>query len=133
MEPNGQGKGRIIGSVKANGAQVERSLVGMVRARDVSLARSGAGPMLAGGNVSITQGGCGPMIAGGDVSITQGGCQSVISGGSATLGRSSFVGIVLSPRVSVEDGARVLMSVPQAAALGVAFGIVFGLVRLFRR
>jgi hypothetical protein len=150
METNGQGKGGIVRSVKAEGdVGVERSLVGVINAHDVNIARSGAGPTLVGRDVSIKQGGCGPVIAGGDVSIKQGGCgpviarggvsierggcQSVIAGGGATLGRSSFVGVVLSPRVSVEEGARVLMSVPQAAALGGALGVVYALLRRLRR
>ncbi|HEX7464165.1 MAG TPA: hypothetical protein VF382_04625 [Actinomycetota bacterium] len=150
METNGQDKGGVLSSVKETGdVGIERSLVGVVRARDVSIARSAAGPTLAGRNVSITQGGCGPVIAGGDVtidrggcgpmiarggiSIERGGCQSVIAGGGATLGRSSFVGVVLSPRVTVEEGGRVLMSVPQAAALGAVGGLVFALVRTLLR
>jgi len=38
--------------------------------------------------------------------------------------------MVLSPRIEVQDGAKVLMTVPQAAAFGAALGVVFGL--LFR-
>ena len=131
-------------------ASVERSLIGFVRARDVHLHQAAAGPVAAGGNLSILQGGCGPVIANGSVTIRQGGCgpliangdvsieqggtQSVIAAGGATLGDHAYVGLVLSPKVTVEDGGRVLMSTPQALAFGAAAGLVFALLsRLVRR
>lgn len=130
--------------------RVERSLVGVLRARDVHLHQAGAGPIAAGGSVSIYQGGCGPvlanggvtireggcgpMIANGDVSIEKGGTQSIIAAGGATIGDHAYVGLVLSPKVTVEDGAKVLMSTPQALAFGAALGgVVALLVRLSRR
>jgi len=124
-------------------ANVTKCLIGAVKARDVRLAQSGAGPVVAGGNVSIHQGGCGPVMAAGDVSIHQGGCgpmivggsvsieqggaQSVIARGAVTLRDRSGVGFVLSPRVTVEEGGRVLMSTPQAAAFGAVLGLVIAL------
>jgi hypothetical protein len=124
-------------------ANVTKCLVGAVKARDVHLAQSAAGPVVAGGSVSIHQGGCGPVMAAGDVTIRQGGCgpmivggsasieqggtQSVIAGGGATIRDRSFVGLVLSPSVTVEEGGRVLMSTPQAAAFGAVFGLVIAL------
>ncbi len=136
----------ILRSVEAAGdVQVERALVGMVNGRDVSIERSACGPVMAGGDVAITQGGCGPMVAGGDVTITQGGCgpmvargdvrfeqggcQSVIAGGGVTVGPDAFVGMALAPRVTVEEGGRVLLGVPQALAFGAACGLVCALVR----
>jgi hypothetical protein len=131
-------------------ASVERSLVGFVRARDVHLHQAVAGPIAAGGNLSILQGGCGPVIANGavtirqggcgptiangDVSIEQGGTQSIVAAGGATIGDHAYVGLVLSPKVTVEEGGRVLMSTPQALAFGAAVGLVFALIsRVTRR
>jgi hypothetical protein len=131
-------------------ASVDKSLVGMIRARDLHLTQSAAGPAVVGGNLSILQGGCGPvianggvtirqggcgpLIANGDVSIEQGGTQSVIAAGGATLGDRAFVGVVLSPKVTVEEGGKVLLNTPQAIALGEVAGVVFALVsRLVRR
>lgn len=130
--------------------RVERALVGVMRARDVHLHQAAAGPIAAGGSISILQGGCGPviangpvtirqggcgpLIANGDVSIEQGGTQSVIAAGGATLGDHAYVGLVLSPKVTVQDGGKVLMSTPQALAFGAAAGVVFALLsRLVRR
>jgi len=151
METDGQSTPKVLRTIEAAGdVTVERALVGMVNGRDIHLTQAGAGPviasgqvtihqagcgpLMAGGDVSINQGGCGPVIAKGDVSIEQGGCQSVIAAGGVTLGRQSFVGMIVSPRVTVENGARVLMNVPQAAAFGAALGAVFAVLsRLTRR
>lgn len=130
--------------------RVERSLVGVLRARDVHLHQAGAGPIAASGSISILQGGCGPVIANGGVTIRQGGCgpmivngdvsieqggtQSIIAAGGATIGDHAYVGLVLSPKVTVEDGAKVLMSTPQALAFGAGVGATMALLmRLFRR
>lgn len=130
--------------------RIERALVGVVRARDVHLHQAAAGPIAAGGSVSILQGGCGPVIANGSVTIHQGGCgptiangdvsiqqggtQSIIAAGGATIGDHAYVGLVLSPKVTVEDGAKVLMTTAQALAFGAALGAVVALFgRVFRR
>ena len=105
-------------------ANVNRSVVGVVKARDVhltgagaglvaaggnfSILNGGAGPVLANGSVTIRNGGCGPLVANGDVSIENGGTQSVIAAGGATIGPRAFVGVVVSPNVTVEEGGRVL-------------------------
>ena len=142
------GSGRVVGTLEAAGdVTVERALIGAVSAHnvsvqmgaagpvlasgDVSIERAGCGPLMAAGDVTITQGGCGPVLSAGSVSITQGGTQSVIAG-EARLGSGSFVGLVLAPRVVVEQGARVLMNTPQAAAFGAVVGGVIGLALLRR-
>jgi hypothetical protein len=150
VETDGHSTVRVVKAIEAAGdVTLERALVGMVSGRDVHLTMAGAGPVIASGQVAINQGGCGPLMTGGDVtihqggsgpiiakgdvSIEQGGCQSVIAAGGATLGRQSFVGMVLSPRIEVHDGAKVLMTVPQAAAFGAAVGVVFALLSRARR
>jgi hypothetical protein len=131
-------------------ANVTRSIVGLVKARDVHLTGSGAGlvaaganfsilnggcgPVVANGAVTIRNGGCGPLIANGDVSIENGGTQAVLAAGEATIGPNAFVGIVVSPRVAVEDGARVFMSSPLALVAGAVAGVaVTVLTRWIRR
>lgn len=131
-------------------ANVTKAIVGVVKARDVHLNRAGAGlaiadgnlsivnggcgPVIANGGVSIRNGGCGPLLANGDVSIQNGGTQAILAAGGATIGRRAFVGVVASPRVTVEDGAKVLASTPLAFALGVGAGIALTMFsRIFRR
>ena len=134
----------------ATDANVNRSVVGVVKARDVHLTGSGAGlvaaggnfsilnggagPVLANGSVTIRNGGCGPLVANGDVSIENGGTQSVIAAGGARIGPRAFVGVVVSPNVTVEEGGRVLTASPFALAAGAGVGIAIGLLaRLGRR
>jgi hypothetical protein len=140
---------RVVGTLEAAGdVHVHRSLVGAVSAHDVRLEQAAAGPMMVSGDVAIHQGGCGPVMSSGDVTITQGGCgpvlarggvsirqggaQSVIAG-EVRVGAGGFAGLVAAPKVTIEEGGRVLMSTPQAAAFGAAIGGVVGLVLLYRR
>jgi hypothetical protein len=140
---------RVVGALEAAGdVTVRRSLVGAISAHDVRLDQAAAGPTLSSGDVTITNGGCGPVVCSGDVTITNGGCgpvlargnvsftnggtQSVIAG-EAHLGRGAIVGVVAAPKVTVEDGARVLMTTRQAAVFGAALGAVAGLLVLGRR
>jgi hypothetical protein len=104
----------------------------MLASGDVTIERGGCGPVMCSGDVRITYGGCGPVLARGNVSITNGGTQSVIAG-EARIGSGAFVGAVISPRVTVEEGARVFLTTSQAAAFGAAFGALVGLFALRRR
>lgn len=141
----------VVGAVRARDVHLERAVAGVVAAGgnvsvlnggcgpvaaggSLTITNGGCGPVLANGSVTIVNGGCGPMVANGDVSIESGGTQSIIAAGDATIGERAYVGFVLSPKVTVEDGATVLMSTPQALAFGAALGgAVALLVRLFRR
>ena len=148
MDDRGQGSAAAIEF--PSDANVTRSIVGLVKARDVHLTGSavgfvaadgnfsilngGAGPVLANGSVTIRNGGCGPLVANGDVSIENGGSQVVVASGGATIGPRAFVGVVVSPHVTVEDGGRVLVSSPLALAVGAGVGIAVALLsRLARR
>ena len=141
----------ITGSMKfESDANVRKAFVGLVRARDVrleeaaagfvaadgdlSILNGGCGPVIANGGVTIRNGGCGPMIANGDVSIEHGGTQSILAAGSARVGQGAIVGVVMSPKVTVEDGGKVLMGTSEAALFGAAAGVVGALLfRLIRR
>ena len=70
------------------------------------------------------------MIANGDVSIEYGGTQGIFAAGSATIGPKAIVGFVVSPKVTVEDGGKVLMGPRQAVVFGAVAGVVGAL--LFR-
>jgi hypothetical protein len=140
----------VLKTVEAAGdVRLERALVGFVSARDVTIQQAGAGPVAAQGNVgvsmggcgpvlargdvSIQMGGCGPVLAGGNVSIEQGGCGPMIAGGGATIGRGAFVGAIVSPKVTVEDGAKVLVGTPGAFAAGALVGALAALMIRRRR
>jgi hypothetical protein len=131
----GQVERRLVGAVRGEEVDIRDSVVGAAASsRDLLLTNGGAGALAAKGNLTITNGGGGPMAVGGNVSITNGGAQTIVAAGSATLGERSFVAFVLSPKVTVESGARVLCSTPQALAFGaVVSAAILAAAQLVRR
>ena len=118
----------IVGFVKGGDVRLERAAAGFVAAKgNLSVTNGGCGPVVANGGVTIRYGGCGPMIANGDVSIEYGGTQGIIAAGDARVGSRAVVGMVVSPRVTVEEGGRVLlrMGSRQALAFGAAAGAAY--------
>jgi hypothetical protein len=144
-----QGRSIMASAEFESDAQVAKSVVGLVKARDVHLTESqagfvlaggnfsilngGCGPVMANGSLTIRNGGCGPVMANGDVSIENGGAGALIANGGARIGPNGTVALVVSPRVTMEEGSRILLSSPVTLAIGAAAG-VFGsiLVRLLR-
>jgi hypothetical protein len=122
---------RFVGLVKAHDVRLTGSAAGLVAAGgNLSILNGGCGPVLSRGSLTIRNGGCGPVIAKGDASIEYGGTQAILAAGGARIGRNAFVGVVASPRVTIEEGGRVLLRSPMAMAVGA--GIGFGLVLLSR-
>ena len=126
---------RFVGLVKARDVRLTGSAAGFVAAGgDLSVRNGGCGPVLTGGSVTIRNGGCGPVIAKGDASIENGGTQAILAAGGATIGRKAFVGVVASPKVTIEEGGRVLLSSPISIAVGAGIGFAVVLLsRLMRR
>jgi hypothetical protein len=123
----------LVGAVSAHSVLLEQAAAGpMMTSGDVSIHNGGCGPVMCSGDVTIHNGGCGPVLARGSVSITNGGTQSVLTG-EAHVGSGAFVGAVIAPKVTVAEGARVMMTTRQAAAFGAAVGVVLGLFALGRR
>ena len=136
FEPDAQHVSRkLVGFVRARDVRLTGSAAGFVQARgNLSVLNGGCGPVLTGGSITIRNGGCGPVIAQGDASIENGGTQAILSAGGATIGRKAFVGVVASPKVTIEQGGRVLLSSPMALAVGAGIGIAVMLFsRLMRR
>ena len=116
-----------VGAVSGGTVNVRNAAVGAIAARDVALTNGGAGAIAAAGDVHITNGGSGPMAVAGDVSIMNGGAQTIAALGGATLQERSFVAFVLAPKVTIEDGARVLMTPRAAAGAAIAIaGLLLG-------
>jgi hypothetical protein len=124
----------LVGAVRAGEVHLERSAAGPVLSRgSVTMEYAGCGPLFATGDVSISRGGCGPLLTTGDVSIERGGTQSILAAGDVTLGTGAFAGVVLGRRIELREGSRVLMSRSQAAAFGVAVGAAAGVVSVLLR
>jgi hypothetical protein len=128
-------RGRFVGLVRAHDVSLTGSAAGFVAADgNLSILNGGCGPVLTKGSLTIRNGGCGPVIAKGDASIENGGTQAILAAGGATIGRNSFVGVLASPKVTIEEGGRVLLSSPIAVAVGAGIGFVAALLsRLIRR
>jgi hypothetical protein len=126
---------KLVGVVKAGDVQLSGSAAGLVvAAGDVSILNGGCGPVLTNGNLTIRNGGCGPVIARGNASIEKGGTQAIIAAGGARIGRNAFVGVVASPKVTIEDGGRVLLDSPMAIVVGAGVGLGVALfARLLKR
>jgi hypothetical protein len=110
--------------VQHNGTRsIQRSVVGVIAGDDVDVRQAGLGIVLAKHDVSVRDGAaCMPVIAGGAIRFDQGGTCGAIAGREVTVGRQGFLGIALAPKVTVEAGGKVLMTVKQAAAFGAVLG-----------
>jgi hypothetical protein len=126
---------KFVGLVKAHDVHLTAAVAGLVAAGgDLSIQNGGCGPVLTGGSLTIRNGGCGPVISRGDASIENGGSQAILAAGGARIGRNAFVGVVASPKVTIEEGGRVLLSSPVSIAVGAGIGFVVVLLsRLMRR
>lgn len=122
-------------AVRAERVDLREAAAGFVMAGgDVSIQEGGCGPMAVRGDVSIRQGGCGPIAAGGDVEIREGGCGPILAAGGVTVGADGFAVAAIGPAVRVQDGARVMITTPQALAFGAAFGVIAAVAaRLLRK
>lgn len=120
----------LAGTVSAQeNLSMSRSAALMVRAGgDMGIENSGAVAFVAGSNLHLANGGGQVMVAGGNMELTNGGAEVVIAGGNVTM-RKGFILAVISSQVSLEEGSRVLLNTPQAIAFGVAVGAVMGLMK----
>lgn len=109
----------------------------------VVTARRGFFPVVYGDKVEVSQGGGVIFLAKDEVEIEQGGGQwmiglrkaelerggcGVMVGGRAEVSRS-VVGVLVALRSEFKDGSRVLLTLPQALAAGVAAGAILALAR----
>ena len=107
---------------------------------DVQLAQGGAQIVGCAGNLDLVQGGGGLIACGGNMTVTQGGGALMAAGGGMHItegtgwvmlapsveARSLNVGVLLAG--SVKGNVTAVLNTPQALALGVAAGLVGGLV-----
>jgi hypothetical protein len=100
---------------------------------NIDVTSGGSFVMTAGNDISVNSGGGWALIAGNDLSIQEGGGMVMVAGNKATV-RQGFIGLLLTPKADLSENSQVLLTVPQAAALGAALGLVLALLgRLLRR
>ena len=91
----------------------------------------GAGALLAGNSLEIHGGGGWVLLAGNSIPIQNGGGAVLVAGRAEV--KHGVVGVLLAGHTTLGEGARVLLSTPQALALGAACGLVVALVGRGRR
>ncbi|MGE5225459.1 MAG: hypothetical protein ACM3OO_01140 [Planctomycetaceae bacterium] len=124
----------VVGAMAASSVHAEKAIVGAVAARgDVTIDQGICGPVAAVGDVEVRNGFCGPVAAIGGARLERMATQSVVSLGRVEIGERAFVGIVLAPFATLNDGARVLMNTRQALAFGAVAGVVAGAILRRRR
>ncbi len=96
--------------------------------RSVSLERGYGQWLIGAGDMTVKQGGAMTMLAGKSISVTQGGAALMVTPSAHVQGGG--VGLLISGRTELSDGARVVLRPAGAAALGAALGGVFALVSL---
>jgi hypothetical protein len=124
--------GALVVSVGRDAAIEEGGAMAIPVGRDLRLSNGGAMIMPIGGNAEIVNGGASLMPIGGNLEMTNGGAGVMMS--DQVTARNSFLGVVISGNVSLEEGSKILLDTKRAAAFGAAFGAVFALLSLlFRR
>jgi len=132
----------LVGVVRGSSVTIDQAAVaGVLSQGDVSISKAGAQTIVGGGNLRLEQGGGGRILAGGDVSIQQGGAGTLVSLGSVSIqqggavlalarrvevGDGSFIGLALTPSLTVQPGGRVLLGLREAAIVGAVAGLVIG-------
>jgi hypothetical protein len=140
-----------VGAVKADEVELTNTVAGVVlAAKGATFERAGARTILAGGPVEISRGGAAAIVSAGDVTVARGGAGAVVAlgdthleqagagvvvTGGASVGRGGFVAFALTPRLSVEDGGRVLVGGRAVVGVAVvaAFSVLLGRLLLGAR
>jgi hypothetical protein len=119
--------GSAVGVASVEGdATVTASMVALLRAKgSATVQQSYASALIVGGDMEIHQAGA-PIIVGKKIDINQGG-GGVLVTGEANV-RNGFVGVVLSPKTTVSEDSRVLISTRAALIIAGALLGGFGLV-----
>ena len=99
---------------------------------DFDLTQGGMMAAAVGGDLKIRQGGVQLVAVKGDVSIRQGGAAVVFA--PSIVAERSYIGFALARDIELSEGSKILFGPKEAAAFGVALGLVAaGILRLLRR
>lgn len=126
----------LLRAVRAHHLQLRHSLIGAAHTADALLTTSVAGMVTASGNTALSQGFAGALFAGHDATLTSSGSMIIAAGHDLEL-RGGGGGVLLADTAHVTDttiplviardlnasgNTRILLSMSQAIALGVACG-----------
>ncbi len=126
----------LLRAVRAHHLQLRHGLIGAVHTADALLTTSVAGVVSASGNTAFSQGFAGALLTGRDATLTSSGGMIIAAG--RDLGLQGGGGVLIADTVHLADATiplaiardlnasgntRILLSMPQAIALGVACGV----------
>lgn len=144
--------------VRGDEVQVGNALVGVAKAQELSVRNGGVVALLAGENAELNNGYCqhvlagesarvskaaaAAIVAGGEMQVMDAGAALMVAGNGMSMERAGaaaivagkadirggYVGLVVSGKTAVSDGARVLLGTREALIMGVVCAL---LLRLF--
>jgi hypothetical protein len=121
--------GSAVGFASVGGdATITASASPIVHAKgDIHVRQAYTSAVIAGGDMEISQA-FAPIIVGKQLSVQQGGACVAVAGDAEIKG--GFVGVLLSPKASVSEDSRVLLSTTGALIIAAAILGGFGIVAL---
>jgi hypothetical protein len=119
--------GSAVGFVSAGGdATITASWAPIVHAKgDIHVRQAYTSAVIAGGDMEISQSAA-PIIVGKELSVTQGGGVVLLAGDAQV--NNGFVGVLLSPKATISDDSKVLLSTKAALIIAAALFGGFALV-----
>jgi len=126
----------LLRAVHTHHLQLRHGLIGAAHTADALLTTSVVGVVSASGNTALSQGFAGTLLAGHDATLTSSGGMIIAAGHDLAL-QGGGGGVLLADTVHVADATiplvitrdlnasgntRILLSTPQAIALGIACG-----------
>lgn len=137
----------LLRAVRAHHLQLRHSLIGAAHTADALLTTSLAGVVSASGNTALSQGFAGALLASRDATLTSSGSIIIAAGHTLEL-QNGGGGVLLADTAHVADATiplaiardlktsgntRILLSTPQAIALGVACGVALAVTGALMR
>lgn len=94
------------------------------------LKNAGAGALIAGGEMAVSASGGVALVAGNGITMERSGAGAVVTGKAEVQG--SYVGIVVSGKTTLGEGAKVLFGTREAIVCGVVCALLLRLLGLGR-
>jgi hypothetical protein len=118
----------VAGQVSAEqNVTMTSSVAGIVSAgQDMQMDKSGAQIVAVGNNLHLANGSLGISAIGNDVKLENGMIIFANAGNQVSL-QNGMIGVAFSPQLNLKE-SQVLLTTPQAAALGAALGAVFAVL-----
>jgi hypothetical protein len=104
----------------------------IVSGGDTEVSQGGAAMILSAGSTTISRGGAGTIASLGSIDLEQSG-GALLVGKEASVGRNGFVAVAMAPRLTVQEGGRVLLEGRHLLAILGAALVAFVVGRILPR